>query len=231
MSTHIKPSSIYVIIPVFNEQEVITDVIDKLKNAGYSIVIVDDGSELLVSSMLKNQQVHSLRHKINLGQGAAIQTGITHALSCGAAYLVTFDADGQHDHADIPALIKPLVNDKVDIVFGSRLMKGGSHNMPKGRNFWIQAGRIVNFFFTGLLLSDSHNGLRAMTAEAASKIHIAENRMAHATEFLVQVKKNKLSYCEIPVNILYTPYSLKKGQKGSNGLRILIDLIINKLVR
>lgn len=231
MSTPFDPTSVFVVIPAFNEEAVINEVIGKLLPYKYSLVIVDDGSAIPLRSIIDTAKVNLLRHKINLGQGAALQTGIEFALSRHAEYIVSFDADGQHEASGIAILLEPLIGKKAGIVFGSRLMKGGTHNMPAGRNFWVQSGRIVNFLFTGLYLSDAHNGLRAMTGETALLLHIRENGMAHASEILIQVKKNKIAYMEVPVRINYSDYSIKKGQKGSHSLRIVFDLILNKFFK
>jgi glycosyltransferase involved in cell wall biosynthesis len=231
MSTLIDPRLVFVIIPAYNENAVIGNVVTDLLLRNYSLVIVDDGSAKPVSSLIGKERLFLLRHRINLGQGAALQTGIEFALSKGAKYLVTFDADGQHHADDIDKLLDPLVKKRSVVVFGSRLMKGGTHNMPGGRKFMLHLARWLNLMFTGLLLSDAHNGLRAITRDAAKAIQIRENGMAHASELLLQVKKNKLRYCEIPVNISYTDYSLKKGQRASHGFRIFFDLLLNKLFK
>lgn len=231
MSTHINPSSIFIIIPAHNEGNVIQSVLKQITGFPYSVVVMDDGSDKSLFSSLKNLPVYFLRHRLNLGQGAALQTGIEFAVSKNASYIITFDADGQHDPGDIKKLIDILNSSSSDIVFGSRFLKGAIHNMPVKRKIVLQAARFLNYIFTGILLSDAHNGLRAMNKKAASAIQLKENRMAHATEILYQVKKNKLKYTEVPVTVRYTPYSIKKGQTTKNSFRILLDIILNKLFK
>lgn len=206
-------------------------VVAGLINLGYMVVLVDDGSDTPVILQLAGLPVHVLRHEVNLGQGAALQTGIEYALSKKADYIVSFDADGQHQPEDIPALLEPLLNNEADITLGSRFISGAKHNMPAGRKIVLQIGRRINYLLTGLLLTDAHNGLRAMNRKAASLVQITENRMAHATELLTQIKKNKLRYKEIPVTIAYTEYSQKKGQTAWSSFRIFFDLLLNKLFR
>lgn len=231
MSTLINNKRVFVIIPAYNENTIIEPVIQELLPFKYTIIVVDDGSTKKLAPLINELPVYFIRHKINLGQGAALQTGIDFALSKKAEYLVTFDADGQHQSADIEKLLQVLVNEKADIVSGSRFLKGSPGNMPIKRKALLQIARYVNFAFTGLLLTDAHNGLRAMTNEAAQKIKIQENRMAHATEILHQVKKNKLKHKEVPVNIQYTEYSKKKGQNLLSGFRIFFDLLLNKIFK
>jgi polyprenyl-phospho-N-acetylgalactosaminyl synthase len=231
MSTRINPSSVFIIIPAYNEHTVIQTVVKQITNLSYSVVVIDDGSNESLSSAFKNISVYFLRHRINLGQGAALQTGIEFAVKKNASYIITFDGDGQHEPDDIGKLISILDRSSSDIVFGSRFLKGAVHNMPIKRKIVLQAARYINYIFTGILLSDAHNGFRAMNKKAAAAIQLKENRMAHATEILYQVRKNKLKYAEVPVTVSYTPYSLKKGQTTKNSFRILLDIILSKLFK
>jgi len=231
MSAPINPFSVFVIVPAYNEHTVIQTVLQQLTALQYSVIVTDDGSDFSLFNILKKYPVYVLRHRINLGQGAALQTGIEFAVSKNAEYIITFDADGQHDPADIEKLIEKLNTSSSDIVFGSRFLKGAAHNMPLKRKIVLQTARFLNYIFTGVLLSDAHNGLRAMNRKAAAVINLKENRMAHATEILYQVRKNKLNYTEAPVTIQYTPYSIKKGQTTKNSFRILLDIILNKLFK
>ena len=231
MSIPVNNRSVFIILPAFNEQAVIKPVIEKLLSFHYQVVVIDDGSATGLSSPLKDMPVYLLRHEVNLGQGAALQTGIEFALSKEAQWFITFDADGQHDAADIAALILPLSKDEADIVFGSRFMEGAAHNMPVKRRSLLKIARWLNYFFTGLLLTDAHNGLRALNTKAAQTIRLKENGMAHATEILSQVKKQRLRYAEVPVNIRYTEYSRQKGQTIWSGFRVFFDLLLNKIFK
>lgn len=218
------------VIPAYNEQEVIRDVLTDLLQYPYKIVVVDDGSIPSLKEPLGGiDGITYIRHKVNLGQGAALQTGIDYALRHNADYIVTFDADGQHSPADIEKLLAPLQNKEAMVALGSRFLEKKMHNAPASRTWILKAGRWVNYFFTGLYLSDAHNGLRAMTKEAAAKIRLKENRMAHATEFLFSIRKHKLAYKEVPALVLYTDYSKAKGQSVFNSIRIFFDLVLHKL--
>ncbi|HEX2628808.1 MAG TPA: glycosyltransferase family 2 protein [Chitinophagaceae bacterium] len=228
--TATKKNTVYIVIPAFNEQEVIRDVLNSLLQYPYTIVVVDDGSTPSLKEPLSDiHDITYIRHKVNLGQGAALQTGIDYALRHNADYIVTFDADGQHSPTDIEKLLTPLQNKEAAVALGSRFLEKNMHNAPASRTWILKAGRWVNYFFTGLYLSDAHNGLRAMTREAAGKIHLKENRMAHATEFLFLIRKHKLAYKEVPTVILYTDYSKAKGQSVFNSIRIFFDLVLHKL--
>lgn len=231
MSNHIDSRKVFVIIPAYNENEVITSVIEDLLPLNYQIIVIDDGSEMPLQSLLNHFPVTVLRHKVNLGQGAAIQTGIEYALLKNSQYIVTFDADGQHSAGDIEKLLVPLENNEADICLGSRFIKGAKHNMSFTRKILIHSARVLNYYLTGIMLTDAHNGLRAMNVKAASAIKIRENGMAHATELLSQIKKNKFRYREVPVHIHYSDYSRKKGQTIWSSFRIFFDLLLNKIFK
>jgi glycosyltransferase involved in cell wall biosynthesis len=192
--------------------------------------VVDDGSHIDLFPLLKDKPLFFLRHKINLGQGAAIQTGIDFAISRHASYIVTFDADGQHNANDISKMLDALVETNSDIALGSRFIEK-SNSIPARRKVLLQLARYINYLFTGLFLTDAHNGLRVMTKETATKIRMKENRMAHATEILSLIRKEKLKYVEVPVTIYYTEYSRTKGQTATGGFRIFFDLLLNKIFR
>lgn len=223
-------NKVFVIIPFYNENFVIEEVIKTLLPFNYQIVLVDDGSVISPVQLLNEfNSIYFLRHKVNLGQGAALQTGIDFALQNGAEWIITFDADGQHLATDIESLLVPLQNNNADICIASRFLEKGTHNATAGRMLTLKAARWVNYLFTGLILSDAHNGLRAISRNAAEKFDLKENRMAHATEFLIAIKKHKLRLKEVPASVYYSTYSRKKGQSVFSSIRIFFDLVLHKL--
>ncbi|MEL6134101.1 MAG: glycosyltransferase family 2 protein, partial [Bacteroidota bacterium] len=153
----------WVIIPAYNEGAVIRSIVRELLDCGYQIIVVDDGSEDDTPHVLSDLPLVYVRHPLNLGQGAALQTGMKMALQLDASYVLHFDADGQHPVSQIPDLLAPLVQDKADICLGSRFLSVESRGeVPFRRRLTLQVGRIVNYLFTGMWLSDAHNGFRAM---------------------------------------------------------------------
>ena len=223
--------SIFVIVPGFNEAAVIRQTIESLLEKNYSVIVVDDASTDATRKILSGLPVFYTRHLANLGQGAAIQTGIHVALKKNAAYLVTFDADGQHDVNDIERMINLLNQEKAEIVFGSRFLPGAATNLHTSRKLVLKTARLINYLASGILLSDANNGLRVMTREAALKMRITENRSSHNAQLQNFVKYNKLKYAECPVNVSYSEYSRKKGLRNINSIRILYDLILYKIFR
>jgi polyprenyl-phospho-N-acetylgalactosaminyl synthase len=222
--------SIWIVVAAFNEAAVIGPIVLDLVQRGYRVVVVDDGSHDTTGHIALSAGATVVTHPVNLGQGAALQTGIKFALQQGACYVVTFDADGQHRASDITRLIHALVEHAVDYALGSRFL-GSSRGMPFARRLLLQAAIWLTRVMTGLRLSDTHNGLRAMTREGASRISLRQNRMAHASELLEHIAASGLAHVEVPVTIDYTRYSLAKGQRLSDALTILFDLSAQKLQR
>jgi glycosyltransferase involved in cell wall biosynthesis len=219
-----------VAIAAYNEATVIADVIADVKAAGYRAVVVDDGSDDSTATVAADAGALVVRHPINLGQGAALQTALEFALMHGAEVVVTFDADGQHRAADIAVLVAALDAHGADFALGSRFL-GATVGQPVARRLLIRAATVFTRLTTGLPLTDAHNGLRAMTRQGASRIRLRQNRMAHASEFLHQIADSGLKWVEAPVTIHYSAYSLAKGQSLFDALLIVLDLLARRLHR
>lgn len=225
-SSPLRFPGVWILLPVFNEVSVLESVVRDLQGLAH-VVIVDDGSqdgsyELAEQLLDQIPHLHLLRHLINLGQGAAISTASRYALKRGAEILVTFDADGQHGRESVEKLLTPILQGRADVVLGSRFLPGGeAENIPQAKRRLLFAATLFTKWMTRLVITDTHNGLRAYSARAAQKIVLTQNRMAYATQFLEQIACHKLVYEEVPVRVKYTAYSLMKGQKMSNALNIL----------
>ena len=224
--------SVFFIVPVYNESPVILSTLGPVIQEGYSVVVVDDGSTDGSWQIITKLPVFALRHSINLGQGAALQTGMTFALSKGARIIVHFDADGQHRLEDAKSLMEPVLNGEADIALGSRFKDPlNQKNIPFSKRILLKIAIIVNAALTGLWLTDAHNGLRVLTREAAEKVFLLENGYAHATEILNQIRRFKLRYLEKPASIYYSEYSRAKGQSMWNAVNILIDLLLRRIFK
>lgn len=223
-------SNVFVIVRAYNEAPVIREVVAPLCERFDHIVIVDDGSTDGTAASLQGLKITLISHCVNLGGGAALQTGITYALNKGADWMLTFDADGQHRIDDAVALLKLLQSGDYDVVFGSRFL-GRTINMPVTRALLLLAARWFSNFTSGIRLTDTHNGLRGFNRKAASLLNLQQNDMAYASEILHQLKLGNVTICEIPVTIEYTEYSRRKGQASSNAIKIVIDLIMERLIR
>jgi polyprenyl-phospho-N-acetylgalactosaminyl synthase len=223
-------ASVWVVIPAYNEAGSIGQVLDQFLDKNYSVLVIDDGSQDDTAEIILQYPVVLLKHILNLGQGAALQTGFNYILkSTSAKYVITFDSDGQHNSGDILALLEPLQSGKYDVVLGSRFLKPGSvQGMPFLKLITLKLGLFYTRITSGLKLTDTHNGLRAFSVASLKKINITQNRMAHASEIILQIAQNKLRYCEVPVTIDYTSYSKKKGQSILNSINILWDLFFGR---
>lgn len=219
-----------IVIAAFREARSIGVVVRELRALYPRVIVVDDGSPDATAEEAANAGATVLRHFVNRGQGAALQTGISYALAHGADFLVTFDADGQHDVADLPALIGPLARGEVDICLGSRFLDRRAP-IPFFRRLVLKAAVLFMRVTSRMHLTDAHNGLRAFTRKAGLGIDLQLDRMAHASEIVDQFYRSGLHYREIPVRIRYTPYSLAKGQRNSAALKVAFDYLIGRLTR
>jgi glycosyltransferase involved in cell wall biosynthesis len=222
--------TIFVVIAAFNEARMIGNIATQVRQRGYSAVVVDDGSKDGTWTQALRGGALTVKHPFNLGQGAALQTGIDFALRQGAEVIVTFDADGQHSAHDIAGLVQALQRTKADFALGSRFLDNSS-DIPVSRWALLKTAVAFTRLTTGLKVTDAHNGLRAMTRRGAEAIKLRQNRMAHASELLSQIAASGLPYVEQPVTIRYTSYSLAKGQKAKDSILILMDLVARALYR
>jgi len=220
-----------VVVPAFNEADVIGDVLARLCTLPCTTVVVDDGSTDGTYDVCRPYPIHLLHHACNLGQGAALQTGMAFALTrLGPRYLVTFDGDGQHQLQDIAALIAALSTGAVDVALGTRFGRAADAALvPRGRRAVLKAAVVFTRFSTGMRVTDAHNGLRAFTARAAARIELRHNGMAHASELLAAIRRERLRWCEVPVSVAYTEYSGRKGQRGVGALDIVWDLVAGRM--
>ncbi|MBW2969379.1 glycosyltransferase family 2 protein [Candidatus Woesearchaeota archaeon] len=222
---------IFIVIPAFNEEKSITNVVSELLNAGYkNLIVIDDCSRDKTSEKIKQFPVFLLRHCINRGQGASLKTGIDFALEQGADIIVTFDSDGQHRIEDLHDMINPVINEEADISLGSRFLK--KTKVPFLRKILLKGSVWVMFLFYRIKMSDAHNGFRVMSRKAAEKIDISCDRMAHASEIIEEIHRKKLNFKEIPITIKYDKETLKKGH-GSyfQAFKVLFGMIFKKIAR
>lgn len=219
---------IFIIIPCYNEAKNITAVINNVKNYG-QVVVVDDGSTDGSGIVAEDPNIKVIKHLINRGQGAALETGDRYALNRQADIVVHFDADGQHQPLEIPSLIQPIITNKADVVLGSRFLrftKTRNDNTPFIKKWLILKPVIfIQNLLLGVKLTDAHNGLRAFSKKALEQIKISQDGMAHASEIIEQILKKNLRYLEIPVTISYDEF----GQGFLSGLKIIRDLVFGKI--
>lgn len=216
---------VWIVVPAFNEAAVIGEVIADVRSIFDHVVVVDDGSRDDTGAIALRAGAHVVRHPVNLGQGAAIQTGVEYARSQpGAEVFVTFDADGQHRVKDALRMIDRLSTEDVDIVIGTRFAEpAASTQVPLLKRMVLRTAVLLSPRSRRLGLSDAHNGLRAFNREVAEGLDITMTGMSHASEFIALIEENHWRVTEEPVEILYTDYSKSKGQPLVNGVNIIFD--------
>lgn len=224
------PPQCFVVVPAYNEAERIGRTLESLLAVASSVVVVDDGSADNTAEVALRYPVWVLRHPVNLGQGAAIQTGITFALRQGADDVATFDADGQHDPSDLIRMLQTLRESGADYALGSRFL-GRAEGIPFTRKVMLKAAVWYTRIMSGIHVTDTHNGIRLMTRRGAERIHITMNRMEHASEILDQIARSGLRYIEVPVTIRYSQASLAKGQKSTAAIRMGLRILAERVMR
>jgi glycosyltransferase involved in cell wall biosynthesis len=216
---------LWIVVPAHNEESVIGSTLAGLREFMPRVIVVDDGSSDRTGAIARRRGATVLRHVANLGQGAALQTGIDAALMWGARLICTFDADGQHDPAVIARMLDAQHGARCDVVLASRFLEGDTKGIPPLRRFVLRAALLFTRWQTGLRITDTHNGLRLLTRTAAQRMRIHQNGMAHASEILSHVAERKLHYTEVPAAVSYTRYSLSKGQSAFDSVKILFDIV------
>ncbi|MGF2944964.1 glycosyltransferase family 2 protein [Mycobacterium sp. Lab-001] len=214
----------WIVIPAFNEAAVIGEVIADVRAVFDHVVCVDDGSTDGTGDIALRAGAHLVRHPVNLGQGAAIQTGVEYARKQpGARLFATFDADGQHRVKDLAAMVDRLGAGDVDVVIGTRFGGGESGRPPLVKRVVLQTAARLSRRGRRLGLTDTNNGLRVFNKKVADGLDITMSGMSHANEFVMLIDENHWRVAEQPVEVLYTEYSKSKGQPLLNGVNIIFD--------
>ena len=216
-----------IIIPVYNEEKVIKRVVESVLKSFKYVVCVNDGSCDGSAREIAKTSAMLVNHPINMGQGAALQTGIECAKDLPVDFFVTFDADGQHRLEDVKNMLIEIRKGQLDIVLGSRFL-GSAVNISRYKKFILRLATVFSNFVSGMKLTDTHNGLRVFNRKVAEEIQITLPDMAHASEILDIIKKNKYRYKELPVTIEYTDYSKSRGQSMMNSINIVFDILLKK---
>ncbi|MEO6792270.1 MAG: glycosyltransferase family 2 protein [Mycobacterium sp.] len=221
---------VWIIVPAFGEAAVIGDVIVDIRAVFDHVVCVDDGSTDDTTSIARHAGAHVVRHPVNLGQGAAIQTGVEFARrQPGARLFATFDADGQHRVQDVERMIERLDATDLDIIIGTRFAApAAAAAVPPLKRLVLRAAVRLSPRIRRLGLSDAHNGLRVFNRRVADRLDITMNGMSHAGEFIALIAENHWRVGEESIEVLYTDYSKAKGQPLLNGVNIIFDGLLRK---
>ena len=223
---------VWIVIPAYNEASVIADVVADVRAVFPNVVCVDDGGRDDTGDRAFAAGAHVVRHPVNLGQGAAIQTGVEYARSRpGAQFFATFDADGQHQVKDVVRMLDRLQTEDLDIVIGTRFADQPPDRMPMLKRLLLPIVAKLSRSSRQLHLTDAHNGLRVFNKTVADGLNLTMNGMSHASEFVALIVENNWRIAEQPVQILYTDYSMSKGQPLVNGVNIIVDGLLRGRLR
>jgi glycosyltransferase involved in cell wall biosynthesis len=218
-----------IVIPAFNEERTIADVVRGALMVADRVLVVDDGSTDRSADVADAAGAIVVRHVVNRGLGGALGTGIEGALRLGAESIATMDADGQHRAEDVRRALDRLDEGGVDFVIGSRMLEGKG-NMPAGRRLAQLAGNALTYALFRRWVTDSQSGLRAMTRPAAERLELRTSRMEVSSEFVKEIADKGLRLAEVPIEAVYTAYSLSKGQNALVGLETAVKLILRTLL-
>jgi glycosyltransferase involved in cell wall biosynthesis len=218
-----------VVVPAYNEASTIGEVVTSLRGHFDNVVCVDDGSADDTAVLARAAGATVLRHPLNRGQGAALQTGFDHVLrATDSSHVITFDADGQHLTSDAVAMLARARAEDLDVVLASRFL-GRCESMPTSRRLLLRLAVCFSRRTTGLPLTDTHNGLRVLSRSALKVIRLELPGMAYASELESAVASTGLSWAEVPTTVLYSEYSVAKGQRNSNAVNIVFDLALRRV--
>ena len=225
-------NDVCVVIPVYNEGQIIQTTVEGVRKKYPFVVCVNDGSKDNSAAEIEQTGALLINHPINMGQGAALQTGFEFALqNPQLRYFVTFDADGQHRVEDVDSMLAYLrAHPQTDIVLGSRFL-GKAENIGWLKRLVFKLAIQFSNRTTGITLSDTHNGLRVCNRKVAEALNITMPDMAHASEIIHRIAEKKFRVHEMPVTINYTDYSKAKGQPLMNAVNITFDILLQRLTR
>lgn len=220
--------NVSIIIPAYNEEKTIAEVVRRAKKHSSKVIVIDDASSDNTSKIATMEGAKVYKHSINRGLGGSLGTGFKVALIENTEILITLDADCQHDPEDIPAIIRPITDGQADVVIGSRFLS--RQNMPALRRLYNNLSNIITFSLFGVKTTDSQSGFRAFNKRAIESIKIKSNRMEVSSEIIKEIGLRNLRMKEIPIKAIYTEYSLSKGQGFIVGIKTFLKLLILKII-
>ncbi len=220
---------IITVIPAYNEASRVGKVITDALRYVDTVLVVDDGSSDDTSSVAAKAGATVVRHIQNCGAGAATMTGIQAARELGADIVVTLDADEQHNPGDIPALLSPVQNDTADIAFANRF--GRSNNIPRVRRFFNFIGNIITFTATGKWVSDSQCGFKVFGPKALREIDLRMSGYEFCSEIVRECAQHRWRIAQVPAKVIYSEYTLAKGQSFANGIKTALRILLRSFLR
>lgn len=218
--------AVYIVIPAYNEEQLIGKVVQQAAKEGYSsIIVVDDGSSDATGEVARAEGAIVIQHKLNRGKGAATRTGIDAAVRLGADIVVTIDGDGQHNPKEITQVLQPIFNGVCDVALGSREIT--TNTMPLHKVVHNKIANSITYLYSGIRVQDSQSGFRAYSRLACGLLDTISDSYEYESEIIQLVATHKLSYREVPISTVYTDYSTNKLHKQdiTNGIRTVYKMV------
>lgn len=219
-------SKLVAVIPAYNEAGHIGSVVRAVRPFADEVVVVDDGSGDATSAEALAAGARVYRHLVNRGLGGGIATGLRAALRMGADIIVTLDGDGQHVPEEVINVAAPIRNGEADFVIGSRMLD--PRGMPFLRRVANRCANVCTWALFGVHVSDTQSGFRALSRRAAESLDLRTSRMEVSSEIVAEAARLGLRIAEVPITVIYTDYSLSKGQSFGVGLQTLAKLILRR---
>lgn len=222
------------VIPAYNEASRVGNVVAAALKYVDTVIVVDDGSTDDTSHAAEHAGACVVRHSQNGGAGAATMTGIEAARRMGATAVVTLDADEQHDPADIPRLLEPVKRDEADIVFANRFgirPDGIGNRIPSVRRLFNAIGNLVTLVATGKWVQDSQSGYKVFGPKALAQVDLRMSGFEFCTEIVREAVQHKWRISQIPTKVLYSEYTLAKGQSFGNGVKTALKILLRSFLR
>src|SRR3989339_100659 len=229
LSSFFRKMRVIAVIPAYNEAGRIAAVVEATKKFVDRVIVVDDGSTDETAIVAEHAGATVVQHAENCGAGAATMTGIEAARADGATVIVTLDADEQHDPRDIPSLLQPILADQADIVFANRF--GRKNRIPSIRRFFNAVGNLVTFATTGRWVNDSQCGFKVFGPLAVREVRLRMSGYEFCTELVRETVQRRWRTAEVPIKVVYSAYTLAKGQSFANGVRTALRILLRSFLR
>ena len=221
-----------IVVPAYNEEHTVGDVINRLKatlqtiSLPYEIIVIDDCSRDRTAEISRNQSVRVYSVKQHMGKGYALRTGFVEAKG---EIIVTIDSDGSNLPEELPILLKPVLDDKADLVIGSRF---SGKKPTSGKKFNVAGVRIFNMIIkllTGVKVSDSQSGYRAMKHKVLQGLRLRSGTYEIESEMLVKIARRRFRVCEVPVSFEQRTYGVSTLDPIVDGFRIFMSIFMSYL--
>ena len=218
-----------VIIPAFNEQAAIGDVVRKSLQYAADVLVVDDGSADDTSQIASDAGASVLRHHTNFGKGVSLRDAFKKV--DGYDIVVTIDGDGQHNPDEIPVLIKPIEENEADFVNGSRYINGFDENTPAYRRVGQRVLDIATNVTAGTSVTDSQSGFRAFNGKTINCYKFRDPGFGIESEMIADAAENNLRILEVPITVKYDVENSSTKGPVTHGVGVLLKIGKDKIIR